>query len=130
MLTLDDMRKEMLLARKRILLGVGMAEGRDWRLAIEKVGDEQERHVVGVEDSRGSMVMGDCMSDPNNEVTVGDARFIAMFDPIVMMWFAHLLGHSAELNEESNAFSAAYEISRQVNAKWAESEKALNGEER
>lgn len=75
-------RSDIKAARKilmRLYTVSGNNSGMDWQLAIEEA--EDDRRVVGVMNEHGDMVMGDCMSDPNNEVAVADAQLIALMDP-------------------------------------------------
>jgi hypothetical protein len=121
-------REEIRLASRRLSDAIYQTSGRGWRLAIETTGDEQERRVVGVESSGGTMVMGDCMSDVNNEVTTGDARFIALVDPSVAFYFSDLLEKGADLATDSPLFPAVHTVALEINRKWVEAQRALEGE--
>ena len=120
-------REEIRLASRRLSDAIYQTSGRGWRLAIETVGDEQERRVVGVESSSGTMVMGDCMSDVNNEVTTGDARFIALVDPSTAFYFSALLEKGADLATDSPLFPVVHTVALEINKKWDEAQKALEG---
>jgi hypothetical protein len=122
---LKAIREEVELANQRLAATVRMASGKHWRLAVELTGDEQEPRVVGVEDSSGVMVMGDCMSDVNNEVTVGDARFVAMMDASMVDGFRMLMNFSASLEVDSPLISMAYSVAVMINKKWDEAERDL-----
>lgn len=78
----DAARTEIRAARKilmKVYTASGNSSGMDWQLAIEEA--EDDRHVMGVMNERGDMVMGECMADSNNEVMVADAQLIALMDP-------------------------------------------------
>lgn len=82
MAQVEATRSDIKAARKilmRLYTVSGNNSGMDWQLAIERA--EDDRRVVGVMNERGDMVMGDCMSDSNNEVAVADAQLIALMDP-------------------------------------------------
>lgn len=82
MAQVEAIRSDIKAARKilmRLYTVSGNNSGMDWQLAIEEA--EDDRRVVGVMNERGDMVMGDCMSDPSNEVAVADAQLIALMDP-------------------------------------------------
>lgn len=82
MAQVEAIRSDIKAARKilmRLYTVSGSNSGMDWQLAIEEA--EDDRRVVGVMNERGDMVMGDCMSDPSNEVAVADAQLIALMDP-------------------------------------------------
>lgn len=125
---MSQIKDEMELANRRILSTLMRTDGGSWRLAIETLGDEQERRVVGIEDSTGTMVMGDCMSDVNNEVTVADARFVAMFDPVILSAFRELFDLARREDVGSPFFLPAYRLAEKINKKWEEAEALLKGE--
>jgi hypothetical protein len=126
----QEMHREIHLACARLSAAIGATSGDGWRLAIELAGDEQEPRVVGVEDSSGTMVMGDCMSDVNNEVAVGDARFIAMLEGAVANGLRDILKLSRDLKEDSPIFLTAYLTACALNTKWDQAERALSAEGR
>lgn len=126
---MSQIKDEMELANRRILSTLMRTAGAGgWRLAVETVGDEQERRIVGVEDNTGTMVMGDCMSDVNNEVTVADARFVAMFDPAILLAFRELFDLARREDVGSPFFLPAYRLAEKINKKWEEAEALLKGE--
>lgn len=127
-MTLESVREEIRLAGRRIHQVIQWTSSRNWELAIETVGDEQERRVVGVQSYGGDMVMGDCMSNVNNEVTVGDARFVTLMGPGTAFYFSALLEKGADLAIDSPLFPIVHTAALEINRKWAEMEKALKGE--
>jgi hypothetical protein len=118
-------RENIRLAASRLSDLIYQTSSRSWRLAIERVGDEQERRIVGVESPNGTMVMGDCMSDVNNEVAIGDAEYITVLDPDVAFYLCAVLEGAADSAPNgspllANASAAAFEINR----KWTAMRKA------
>lgn len=98
-------RSEIRAARKilmRLYTVSGNNSGMDWQLAVEET--EDDRRVVGVMNERGNMVMGDCMSDPNNEVTVADAQLIALMDPRFVRMVIDLFNSALEEIDRFSAF--------------------------
>lgn len=101
----ETARNEIRAARKilmRLYTVSGNDSGMDWRLAVEET--EDDRHVVGVMNERGDMVMGDCMSNPNNEVTVADAQLIALMDPRFVRMIIDLFNSALEEIDRYGAF--------------------------
>lgn len=125
---LKVVREEIRLASRRLGTAIQQASGRGWRPAVETVGVEREHRVVGVESSDGTMVMGDCMSDVNNEVTTGDVRFVSLMDPGMAFYFSDLLDKGADLTVDSPLFPAIHLAAMTINEKWEAAEKALKGE--
>jgi hypothetical protein len=98
-------RNEIRAARKilmRLYTVSGNDSGMDWQLAVEEA--EDDRRVVGVMNERGDMVMGDCMSDPNNEVTLADAQLIALMDPRFVRMVIDLFNAALEEIDRYGAF--------------------------
>ncbi|WGV35743.1 hypothetical protein SEA_FRANKENWEENIE_50 [Streptomyces phage Frankenweenie] len=98
-------RNEIRAARKilmRLYTVSGNDSGMDWQLAVEEA--EDDRRVVGVMNERGDMVMGDCMSDPNNEVTLTDAQLIALMDPRFVRMVIDLFNAALEEIDRYGAF--------------------------
>jgi hypothetical protein len=98
-------RNEIRAARKilmRLYTVSGNDSGMDWQLAVEEA--EDDRRVVGVMNERGDMVMGDCMSDPNNEVTLADAQLIALLDPRFVRMVIDLFNAALEEIDRYGAF--------------------------
>jgi len=98
-------RADIKAARKilmRLYTVSGNVSGMDWQLAVEEA--EDDRRVVGVMNERGDMVMGDCMSDPNNEVTVTDAQLIALMDPRFARMVIDLFNAALEEIDRFGAF--------------------------
>lgn len=93
-------------AARKILMRLytvsGNESGMDWQLAVEEA--EDDRRVVGVMNERGDMVMGDCMSDPNNEVTVADAQLIALMDPRFVRMVIELFNLALDEIDHFSAF--------------------------
>ena len=127
-MSLNAVREEIRVSGRRISDAIHQTSSRSWELAIETVGDEQERRVVGVQSFGGTMVMGDCMSDVNNEVTVGDARFVTLMGPGTAFYFSALLEKGADLAIDSPLFPIVHTVALEINRKWADMEKALKGE--
>jgi hypothetical protein len=98
-------RNEIRAARKilmRLYTVSGNDSGMDWQLAVEEA--EDDRRAVGVMNERGDMVMGDCMSDPNNEVTLADAQLIALMDPRFVRMVIDLFNAALEEIDRYGAF--------------------------
>lgn len=77
------------------------ARGDDWKLATERVGDEQEERIVGIDNGHGELVLGDLMNHlDNQEVCPDDARLIATMDPKVAYLTHQLLVAGAEMAQE------------------------------
>ena len=98
-------RNEIQTARKiltRLYTVSGNDSGMDWQLAVEE--SEDDRRVVGVMNERGDMVMGDCMSNVNNEVTVADAQLIALMDPRFVRMVIDLFNSALEEIDRYGAF--------------------------
>jgi len=105
MADVEAARSDIRAARKilmRLYTVSGNNSGMDWQLAVEKA--EDDRRVVGVMSERGDMVMGDCMSDPNNEVTVADAQLIALMDPRFARMVIDLFNSALEEIDRYGAF--------------------------
>jgi hypothetical protein len=118
-------RSEIRAARKilmRLYTVSGNNSGMDWQLAVEET--EDDRRVVGVMNERGDMVMGDCMSDPSNEVAVADAQLIALMDPrfvrMVIDLFDLALGEIDRYSAFEHLVIHARRMARKVVKQWEE----------
>lgn len=121
---IEATRENIRLASSRLSDLIYQTSSRSWRLAVEQVGDEQERRIVGVESTGGTMVMGDCMSDVNNEVAIGDAEYIAVLDPDVAFYLCALLDGAADAPKGSPIFATAASVAFEINRKWTAMRKA------
>lgn len=104
----------------RAYIASGNASGMDWFVATERT--EDDARVVGVMNGRGDMVMGDCMSDVNNEVTTADAQLIALFDPrfarMMIDMFQTAMDQTDLLGWADHFVLHATRMARHINEKW------------
>lgn len=100
--------------------GSGSSSGMDWFVVVEHL--EDDTRVVGVENTRGDMVMGDCMSDVNNEVTEADAKHIALMDPrftqMTIDMFRLAIGELELLGPCSPVVDHAVDMARHLKKRW------------
>lgn len=125
MAQVEATRSDIKAARKilmRLYTVSGNNSGMDWQLAIERA--EDDRRVVGVMNERGDMVMGDCMSDSNNEVTVVDAQLIALMDPrfvrMVIDLFDLALGEIDRYSAFEHLVIHARRMAQKIVKQWEE----------
>lgn len=71
--------KEGVRVLMRAYTASGNSSGMDWFVAFDR--SDGDTRVAGVENKNGDTVIGDCMSDVNNEVSEPDARHVALMDP-------------------------------------------------
>lgn len=92
----------------------------EWFVAGEVL--EEDTRIVGVVDDQGSMVMGDCMSDVNNEVTEAHARHVALMDPRFMWMILELFRRAIEeidlIGLHSPVVQDAVAMARHLGKKW------------